>query len=221
MRVKIIAVCAALVLWSGISVRAQQEGGGASPEQPVALTARPVALDARGREALAGRLLTTSLQGSPDSPVPNIRLVIENISPFFYEYVSGRVTFYDAQGVRCGEGIFKFDVLAQREQAETDTPGLRLRCTPTAWRIVATNLLTRTSDVAKPGEPTPTESQPGDSTTQPASMQPPSGTASAEPQPLQFVNLNVDGVVYRVPFGSTVTVPVSKRKININVSAAP
>jgi hypothetical protein len=216
-RVKIIAVCAALVLWGSVSVRAQQqEGSGPAALQPVALSARATALDAQGREAIAGRLLTTSLQGSPDSPVPNIRLLIENISPFFYEYVSGRVTFYDAQGVRCGEGLFKFDVLAQREQAETDTPGLRLRCAPTAWRIVATNLLTRTSDTAKPGEPAPMGTAPGDST-----MQPASSTGAEQPQPLQFVNLNVDGVVYRVPFGSTVTVPVSKRKININVSAAP
>jgi hypothetical protein len=181
-------------------------------EQPVALTARPVALDAKGRDALSGRLLTTTLQGSADSPVSNIRLVVENISPFFYEYVSGRVTFYDRSGVRCGEGLFKFDVLAPREQAETDTPGLRLSCAPSTWRIVATNLLTRTSDTAKPGEPTPA---PAETTMQPTS------TAGTEQQPLQFVNLNIDGVVYRVPLGSTVSVPVSKRKININISAAP
>jgi hypothetical protein len=212
-RVKIIAVCAALVLWSAVSARAQQAGSGPVVEQPVALSARPIALDAQGREALSGRLLTTSLQGSPDSPVPNIRLVVENISPFFYEYVSGRVTFYDEQGVRCGEGLFKFDVLAPREQAETDTPGLRLRCAPAAWRIVATNLLTRTSDTAKPGEPVPA---PGGS-----AMQHTPSAAPEQVQPLQFVNLNIDGIIYRVPFGSTVTVPVSKKKININVSAAP
>lgn len=213
MRVKIIAVCAALIISCGASAKGQQAASGPPVEQAVALTARPVALDARGREALAGRLLTTSLQGSPDSPVSNVRLVIENISPFFYEYVSGRVTFYDGQGVRCGEGLFKFDVLAPREQAETDTPGLRLSCAPATWRIVATNLLTRTSDTAKPGEPTPA---PADSMMRPAST-----TEAEQVQPLQFVNLNIDGVVYRVPFGSTVTVPVTGKKININVSAAP
>jgi hypothetical protein len=178
----------------------------------VSLTARAVVLDAQGREALSGRLLTTSLQGSPDSPIPNIRLTVENISPFFYEYVSGRVTFYDAQGVRCGEGLFKFDVLAPREIAETDTPGLRLSCAPSTWRVVATNLLTRTSDTAKPGEPTPTQSE---------TMQPASTGMTVTAQPLQFVNLNIDGTVYRVPLGSTVSVPVSRKKININVSAAP
>jgi hypothetical protein len=212
-RVKIIAACAALVLLSAVSTMAQQAESGPAVEQPVGLSARPVALDAKGRDALAGRLLTTSLQGSPDSPVTNIRLVVENVSPFFYEYVSGRVTFYDGQGVRCGEGLFKFDVLAPREQAETDTPGLRLSCAPAAWRIVATNLLTRTSDTAKPGEPTPA---PSEGVTQPSSS-----NVSEQVQPLQFVNLNIDGVVYRVPVGSTVTVPVSRKKININVSAAP
>ena len=213
MKVKLIAMCAVLIACSAIQIRAQQTASGPVVEQPVSLTARPVALDAQGREALSGRLLTTSLQGSPDSPVTDIRLTVENISPFFYEYVSGRVTFYDAQGVRCGEGLFKFDVLAPREMAETDTPGLRLGCSPSTWRIVATNLLTRTSDTAKPGEPTPA---PADTTMQPAS------TGMTETtQPLQFVNLNIDGVVYRVPLGSTVSVPVSRKKININVSAAP
>jgi hypothetical protein len=216
-RVKIILACGALILSSALGAHAQQTAGGPVIEQPVALTARPVALDAKGRDALSGRLLTPALQGSADSPVPNIRLVIENISPFFYEYVAGRVTFYDGQGVRCGEGLFKFDVLAPREQAETDTPGLRLRCVPATWRIVATNLLTRTSDTAKPGEPTPAPAE--TTTTGPAAS---AGEAEQmPPQPLQFVNLNIDGVVYRVPLGSTVSVPVSKRKININISAAP
>jgi hypothetical protein len=211
-RVKIIAACAVLIVCSVASVHAQQAGGGPVVEQPVALNSRPIALDAQGREALAGRLLTTTLQGSPDSPVANIRLVVENISPFFYEYVSGRVTFYDGQGVRCGEGLFKFDVLAPREQAETDTPGLRLSCAPATWRIVATNLLTRTSDTAKPGEPPPAAAE--------TTMQPASTAGTEQSQPLQFVNLNIDGTIYRVPLGSTVSIPVSKKKININVSAA-
>jgi hypothetical protein len=216
LRIKTIIVCAVLLACSAVQIRAQQgTASGPVVEQPVALSARAVALDAQGREALGGRLLTASLQGSPDSPVPNIRLTVENLSPFFYEYVSGRVTFYDAQNVRCGEGLFKFDVLAPREIAETDTPGLRLSCSPSTWRVVATNLLTRTSDTAKPGdEPTPA---PGETTT----IQPASTVTTETAQPLQFVNLNIDGTVYRVPLGSTVSVPVSRKKININVSAAP
>lgn len=213
MKVKLIAACAVLIACSAIQIRAQQTSSGPVVEQPVSLTARAVALDAQVREALSGHLLTTSLQGAPDSPVTDIRLTVENISPFFYEYVSGRVTFYDAQGVRCGEGLFKFDVLAPREMAETDTPGLRLSCAPSTWRVVATNLLTRTSDTAKPGEPTPAPAE--------TTMQPESTVITTTTQTLQFVNLNIDGIVYRVPLGSTVSVPVSRKKININVSAAP
>jgi hypothetical protein len=51
--------------------------------------------------------------------------------------------------VRCGEGLFKVDALAPGESSETDTPGLRLKCTPASWRIVANNLITRTADAAK------------------------------------------------------------------------
>jgi hypothetical protein len=51
------------------------------------------------------------------------------------------VTFYDAAGIRCGEGLFKADALSANESFETDTPGLRIRCEPANWRIVATHLL--------------------------------------------------------------------------------
>ncbi|HYY58314.1 MAG TPA: hypothetical protein VE842_13355, partial [Pyrinomonadaceae bacterium] len=72
---------------------------------------------------------------------------------------------------------------------------------------------TRTSDTAKPNEPTPA---PAVETT----MEPASSSSAATPL-LQFVNLDIDGIVYRVPLGSTVAVPVSKKSIKINVSAAP
>jgi len=52
--------------------------------------------------------------------------------------------------VRCGEGIFKADALAVNESFETDTPGIRIRCSATSWRIVATNLLPRMVPVATP-----------------------------------------------------------------------
>ncbi len=134
-----------------------QQGG----EQRVGLQEQAIASDAEGRAALAGRLRTTDLRGAVDSPVTNVRLVIENRSPFFYNYVSGWATFYDSDGVRCGEGLFKLDALAVGEAAETDTPGLRLRCAPATWRVVATNLLTRTSDTAKPSQPEPAVDSPG------------------------------------------------------------
>ena len=56
-------------------------------------------------------------------------------------YVSGLVTFYDGSGVRCGEGVFKADALSVDESFETDTPGIRIRCAPSTWRIVATSLV--------------------------------------------------------------------------------
>ena len=114
-------------------------------EQRVPLTETAVALDAKGAAALEGTLRTTALNGAPDTPVTNIRLVIKNASPLFYGYVSGLVTLYDGAGVRCGEGIFKADALSVNESFETDAPGIRIRCTPTTWRIVATNLVLRSA----------------------------------------------------------------------------
>jgi hypothetical protein len=68
---------------------------------------------------------------------------VKNASSTPYAFISGLVTFYDAAGVRCGEGVFKADVLAPNELFETDAPGLRIRCEVASWRIVATNLLPR------------------------------------------------------------------------------
>jgi hypothetical protein len=70
-------------------------------------------------------------------------MVVRNRSTLAYAFVSGSVTFYDAAGVRCGEGVFKADALAIDESFETDSPGVRIRCEVTSWRIVATNLLPR------------------------------------------------------------------------------
>lgn len=113
--------------------------------QAVPLTQATVALDGRGTPALEGTLRTTALHGEPDTPVTNIRLVIKNVGSLPYSYASGLVTFYDAAGVRCGDGIFKADELLANEAVETDTPGIRIRCAPATWRIVATNLLLRWS----------------------------------------------------------------------------
>ncbi len=151
-----IATCG-LVFFLSVLVSAQHRGPQqASPagveeavqstgEQAVGLIQVAVALDGRGTPALEGTLRTTALHGAPDTPVTNIRLVIRNLGPLPYSYVSGLVTFYDASGVRCGEGIFKADELLANESVETDTPGIRIRCAATSWRIVATNLLPRLS----------------------------------------------------------------------------
>jgi hypothetical protein len=112
-------------------------------EKRVPLAEAAVAMDASGAPALEASLRTTALNGSPDTPVTNIRMVVRNKSTLAYAFVSGSVTFYDAAGVRCGEGVFKADALAVDESFETDSPGVRIRCEVTSWRIVATNLLPR------------------------------------------------------------------------------
>ena len=129
-------------------------------EDRVALAGTAIAMDAKSAPALEARLLTQVLNGSDDSPVTNVKIAIKNITPNFYTYVSGWATFYDASGTRCGEGMFKLDALAPQESAEVDTPGLRVRCSPGQWRVMATNLMTRTVDIAKPdvvAPPTPPE----------------------------------------------------------------
>lgn len=148
MRIKLIGIAAVNLSLNVICAFAQQTAG--TVEQRVSLTESAVAFDSKGAPALEGSLRTTALNGAPDTPVTNIRLVIKNVSPVFYSYVSGLVTVYDGSGVRCGEGLFKADALALTESVETDTPGIRIRCAPTSWRIVATDLLPRTPPDASP-----------------------------------------------------------------------
>ena len=112
-------------------------------EQRVPLSEAAVAFDSQGKPALEGTLRTTTLNGAPDMPVTNTRLVIRNVSSIAYGYISGLVTFYDSGGLRCGEGLVKADAMAINESVETDTPGIRIRCAPASWRLVATNLLPR------------------------------------------------------------------------------
>jgi len=131
-----------ILLASCFSVVAQ-ETTTLSKERPVPLTDAAFALDSSGTAALEATLKTTALHGANDSPVTNIRVVIRNASSIDFSFVSGLVTFYDGSGVRCGEGIFKADALSVNEAFETDTPGIRIRCSPASWRIVATNLLPR------------------------------------------------------------------------------
>src|SRR5882672_11775523 len=138
MKLFILAIAIILLASSALLVTAQQPA-----EQRAALSEAATGLDAKGAAAFEARLLTTALSGSDDSPVTNVRVVVKNTSPNFYTYVTGWATFYDAGAVLCGEGLFKFEALAPGESAETDTPGLRLKCTAASWRISATNLLVR------------------------------------------------------------------------------
>ena len=131
-----------LVLFSALGVSAQEVESSLS-EKRVPLAEAAVAFDANGAAALEATLRTTALNGAPESPVTNVRIIVKNRSTMAYAFVSGSVTFYDAAGVRCGEGVFKADALAADESFETDTPGLRIRCEAASWRVVATHLLPR------------------------------------------------------------------------------
>jgi hypothetical protein len=212
-KIKNIVLCIALVACSAAALRAQETTTTSNTtqtpaEQPVALAQKAVALDAAGREALAASLLTTTLQGTPEAPVKNVRFVVENRGASFYAYVSGAVTFYKEGGIRCGEGLFTLNALAPSESAELDAPGLRLECTPVSWRIVATNLMTRGTDAAKTTAAV-VETQP----------QPP--VQPQAPAPLAPLYLTVDGQQYQVPINSTLEIPVRKRRVKITLSSQP
>lgn len=137
------AILIAAVLVASCFCVAAQEPPAGSSEKRVPLNEVAAALDSSGAPVLEGSLKTTTLHGAEDSPVTNIRLVVKNSSAVSYALVSGLVTFYDGAGVRCGEGLFKTAALNVNEAVETDTPGIRIRCSPATWRIVATNLLPR------------------------------------------------------------------------------
>lgn len=209
MRLKIMAACAGFLLaLGGAAVRAQdaQEAAAGAAEQRVGLEAEATALDAQGRTALAGQLLTQALAGTADAPVRNARFIIENRGPVFLVYVSGSVTFYDERGVRCGEGQFSLNALAAGERAETDAPGLRLTCAPRSWRIVAKDLLPRATErISLPAQ---------EETAQ--SLAPP----PAETPALLPLEITVDDKVYNAPIGSTLEVSVRRRRVRITVRAA-
>lgn len=130
------------ILFAAVYTNAQEVTGNLT-ERRMPLAEAAVAFNATGAPALEATLRTTALNGAPDTPVMNIRMIVKNRSTIPYAFVSGSVTFYDAAGVRCGEGVFKADALAVDESFETDTPGLRIRCEAVSWRIVATHLLPR------------------------------------------------------------------------------
>ena len=221
------ALCLALCLFGAAAAGArqaqpQQQTAAATsdvrPSEPHVPLAQPaVAYDVAGNEALGGRLRTQALAGSPEAPVRNTRVVVENRSPVFYNYAAGWATFYGEDGVRCGEGLWKLEAFAPREQVEVDTPGLRLTCTPATWRLVATTLLTRTGDVAKPREQaapppaetgTPATGEPAASTGAPAATTPP-------------LEINVNGKTIPIQLGNPLEIVVGKERVRIVVQQAP
>lgn len=136
MKVLLIAVVLSLAC---LSVGAQETAA----DKRVALSEKAVAMDGNGAPALEATLRTTAINGAEDSPVTNVNLVVRNMSGSPYIFVNGLVTFYDGAGIRCGEGMFKAGALSVDEAFETDAPGIRIRCSPTTWRIFASNLIPR------------------------------------------------------------------------------
>jgi len=192
---KRLSLMATIIVASCFSVYAQQPN-----EQRAALTDAAIAFDAKATAALEARLQTQVLNGSDDSPVTNVKIAVKNVTPNFYTYVSGWATFYDASGTRCGEGLFKLDALAPQESAEVDTPGLRLRCAPSTWRVVATNLMTRTVDVAKPGE--------ASLATEPAAAGP------ERPAPVNFI-ISIDGEEHPIQLNNPIVLQLANKSRKI------
>ena len=199
------AIAFAILMAAAIGVAAQQP-----VEQRFSLTEAAIAADAKGAQAIEARLMTTMLNGSDDSPVMNVKLVVKNISPSFYNYVTGWATFYDSAAVRCGEGLFKVDALAPNESAEADTPGLRLRCSPATWRITATNLLTRTVDVAKSG---------AEATAAPVETPVVEKTAE-RPAPMNFI-ISIDGEEHPIQVNNPIVLKLGNRDRKIILRSAP
>ncbi|PWT79637.1 MAG: hypothetical protein C5B44_06565 [Acidobacteria bacterium] len=137
--------CVTVCLLAFFSCYAQQPTTVVEPPSP--LTEPAFALNSQGQRVLEGTLRTTVLHGGPDTPVTNTAIILRNMTQTFYNYISGHATFYDASGVRCGDGLFKTDAFAPNEAAEIDTPGIRITCAPTTWRIVALDLLPRITPI--------------------------------------------------------------------------
>ncbi len=199
MRFRKILLGITLVLSCAVVIAAQQP-----TEQRAALNEAATASDAKAAAAIEARLLTTVLNGSEDSPVTNVRIVVKNVSANFYTYVSGWATFYDSSAVRCGEGLFKLDALAPNESAEVDTPGLRLHCSPASWRIVATNLLSRTAEGATPIETAP----------------PPSEAVKEKSAPINFV-ISIDGEEHPIQVNNPIVLKMGGRDRKIVLRSAP
>ena len=189
----------ALLLSCAVVITAQQ-----STEPRAALNGAATASDAKGAAAIEARLLTTVLNGSEDSPVTNVRIVVKNAGANFYTYVSGWATFYDSSAVRCGEGLFKLDALAPNESAEVDTPGLRLHCSPASWRIVATNLLSRTDEGTNAIETAP----------------PPSEAVTEKSAPINFV-ISIDGEEHPIQVNNPIVLKLGNRNVKIVLRPAP
>jgi hypothetical protein len=198
-RTSSLLIASILITLSAVAVTAQQ------PDQRAPLNAAAIAFDAKGAPGIEARLLTTALNGSQDSPVTNVRIVIKNPTANVYTYVSGLATFYDAAAVRCGEGQFKVELLASNESAEVDTPGLRLRCSAATWRIVADSLLTRANETMKPVEATVNPAEPA---------------VVEKPAPTNFI-ISIDGEQHPIQINNPIVLKLGTRKRKIVLRNVP
>src|SRR5437879_3235760 len=189
----------ALLLSCAVVITAQQ-----STEPRAALNGAATAPDAKGAAAIEARLVTTVLNGSEGSSCTNVRIVVKKAGANFYTYVSGWATFYDSSAVRCGEGLFKLDALAPNESAEVDTPGLRLHCSPASWRIVATNLLSRTDEGKKAIETAPPSSE----------------AVTERSAPINFV-ISIDGEEHPIQVNNPIVLKLGNRNAKIVLRPAP
>lgn len=156
-----------------------------------------LALGAADEVVLVARLRALPSAGTTDAPTRNARFVVENRSAIPYSYLSGRITFYDAEGVRCGEGLWTVNALAPGEAAETDAPGLRITAAPVTWRIVTVDAITRTGVSANTSAPTvPTTS---------------ANTASR-------LTININGTTMPVQPGNPVEVEIGGERVRIIVN---
>ncbi len=229
--IKVCGLLLALALCAAASLAQTQPVANGSNDPRVPLAEAATAADADGRLAIGGRLRTTTLTGAPDAPTRNVRLVVENRGQFFYNYASGYASFYDAQGVRCGEGLWTVQAFAPGESAEVDAPGLRLICTPATWRLSALNLLTRTTDVAKPNQPTPAADAPtggANVATAPTLVSEASSSAASKTVTVnhaanttQRLEINVNGMTLPLQLGNPLEIVVGKERVRLVVSQAP
>lgn len=205
------AVISFVFVWlacGALSAQAQEtQSGGGAVERPVPLTEQAVALDAGGQAVFAASLRSAAIEGPPEALTKNARLILENRSQVFYTYASGYATFYDASGVRCGEGLWTLSAFAPGERAEVDTPGLRLTAKPAAWRISAINLLMRAGNTTRP----PTASQTINA----------SAGANRNRTTLPPLLIDINGATLPVQPGNPLEIEVGKERVRIVLRVAP
>lgn len=188
---KKLAACLFLIA-SSIVAHAQETTVPA--EKRVGLSETAVALDSSGASALEATLKTSGLNGTPEAPLTNVRIVVRNTTNIALGLASGVLTVYDSSGVRCGEGVFKTEALAANESLETDSPGIRITCSPVSWRIVATSLVPRV---------------------------PPSITNLLQTRPLPNLVIKIDGDSHPIQLDKPLTLKLGDKQRTIVIKEAP